>query len=279
MPGLLAAAIPAAASIAGSLVGFGGQQTANMANAKQAQLNRDFQERMSSTAVQRHVEDLKKAGLNPALAYQGQSSTPGGATATMQNAPAAGISAGHSASAVATNIQAMQAGIRKTNEETETIAFQRQLHQRLAEFDIAMRMNESEMKAAEAQVMKDPLWTARRVAQLNADLDVSETHARLNRSHARATEFTLPGLRNQAGAANTMWGRHITPYLNDAKAVIGIGASIGAGAAVGRYGGMAANAIKAIGGKPASAKGVARASQEDAAWLAEQRSRMFPPFN
>lgn len=52
-------------------------------NADEAQKSRDWQEYMSSTAYQRAVSDMKKAGINPMLAYmQGGASTPAGATAS-----------------------------------------------------------------------------------------------------------------------------------------------------------------------------------------------------
>lgn len=56
-------------------------------NSTQALADRQFQERMSSTSYQRAVEDMRKAGLNPILAYaQGGASTPGGAGATITGA-------------------------------------------------------------------------------------------------------------------------------------------------------------------------------------------------
>lgn len=72
-------------SMATALMTASGQEEKqNIASAYESQKNRDFQERMSDTAHQRQIADLKKAGINPILTGKyGGSSTPSGSTASM----------------------------------------------------------------------------------------------------------------------------------------------------------------------------------------------------
>lgn len=56
-------------------------------NSQQAALNRIFQEQMSNSSYQRGVADMRKAGINPILAYgQGGASTPTGSAASASSA-------------------------------------------------------------------------------------------------------------------------------------------------------------------------------------------------
>ena len=77
-------AIAAAGSnLLGSVMNYKSQQSANETNIKLAREARDWEERMSNTAVQRHANDLEAAGFNRLLAATGQgASTPSAPVAT-----------------------------------------------------------------------------------------------------------------------------------------------------------------------------------------------------
>lgn len=252
------AIIAGGAALAGGVLGYAGQSSANQVNREIAEKQMRFQREMSSTAYQRAVKDMRAAGLNPALAYmQGGASSPGGASTHVESATRSLAEGVSSAGGVAFEAMSRKATVDQLKAQTENVNAQtRQLNLESAlrvariqseigtmatqnRFTNARRSGQlidnkfagrslddrlrsvrfgSEMSRLDRDFLTHTL--AERVAAVGLHNRLTAVNARNAGTAGRLMSLELPGAANRANAEGSWWKRNVSPYANDARSVL-----------------------------------------------------------
>ena len=119
----------ALSSVANYFSSKSANDSTNRANLRNTRLNNELQDRLSRTAHQREVKDLKLAGLNPILSARGSGAPqPASASAKVEPKPSLG-----SAAINAAQIQLLKSQARKTSAEALNTELQEPYNQAMSD--------------------------------------------------------------------------------------------------------------------------------------------------
>lgn len=168
---------PVTASVGLGILGAAGNFFTNSSNRRIAERQMEFQERMSSTSAQRAVEDYKKAGLNPGLAYDRGASSPGGASTTIGDITEKGISTALNARNAMAQLEInreqlhnLRANTEKTKKEGQKVVHEQQLLAQAERFNDINQPADTALRQANALLAKYEIPGKQNTANLETHL-------------------------------------------------------------------------------------------------------------